>query len=145
MPWESGERVRGGVITVGVAGLREEETAPGDIFKNEFPGFSTFSKFKLQKCRASMGTLDILFLALGFSLVVCCSGSGHPIASSQKTVTPPTLALGGADVYVDCLGYHSFSVGSAQDECQERQSNNRPVPLGFSVFFPLTLLLLCGV
>lgn len=95
VPWESGERDRGGVLTISVAGLREEESAPGDIFKDEFLGFSTLPTFKLQKNGAFVGTLDILFLALWFSWL--CDVQAHVfqlhpprgLASGRGMLTSP--------------------------------------------------------
>lgn len=66
-PLEPGEGVRSGVITIRVAGVGKEESAPRHIFKRQFSGFSNPVKFKFQRNRTFMGTLGILFLALWFS------------------------------------------------------------------------------
>ena len=55
------------MITSRVAGVRKKKSEPGHIFKEDFSRFRNPFKFKFQRNRAFMGTLDILFLALWFS------------------------------------------------------------------------------
>ena len=55
------------VITSRVAGVIKKKSVPGHIFKEELSRFSNPFKFKFQRNKTLMGTLDILFLALWFS------------------------------------------------------------------------------
>lgn len=112
VPWESGERVRSGVITMRLASLTEEEAVPGDIYNDEFPGFSNFLKFNCKRMGPS-GDFGYFF---GYFFL--CSSVGcmlFRVRSSScnfledRDSTRPWLRVEGMLTPPDYLGYHSFS------------------------------------
>lgn len=53
------------MLRIRVAGAGQ--SAPGDTFREEFPGLSNSLKFKSQRNRTFVGTVSVLLLALWFS------------------------------------------------------------------------------